>query len=106
MVDDVVFLSPGQAPVGRDGFSANFSAAHQQVRVRCRSELEEVVVGGDVAYTLVLVWAFVGIAVAQWSNEALLVLTAVAAAAYLAYESVRQRGRAASLSARASAPPK
>jgi uncharacterized protein (TIGR02246 family) len=51
MADDVMFLSPGQAPVRRDGFSANFSAAHQQVRVRCTSELEEVVVVGDVAYT-------------------------------------------------------
>jgi uncharacterized protein (TIGR02246 family) len=51
MADDVVFLNPGQAPVGRDGFSANFSAAHQQVRVRCSSELEEVVVVGEVAYT-------------------------------------------------------
>jgi uncharacterized protein (TIGR02246 family) len=51
MADDVVFLNPGQAPVGRDGFSANFSAAHQQVRVRCSSELEEVVLVGKVAYT-------------------------------------------------------
>ena len=51
MADDVVFLNPGQAPVGRDGFSAKFSAAHQQVRVRCSSELEEVVLVGEVAYT-------------------------------------------------------
>ena len=51
MADDVVFLNPGQAPVGRDSFSANFSAAHQQVLVRCTSELEEVVLVGDVAYT-------------------------------------------------------
>jgi uncharacterized protein (TIGR02246 family) len=51
MADEVVFLNPGQPPVGRDGFSANFSAAHQQVRIRCRSELEEVVVVGEVAYT-------------------------------------------------------
>ena len=51
MTDDVVFLNPGQAPFGRDGFSANFSAAHQQVRIRCSSELEEVVVVGEVAYT-------------------------------------------------------
>lgn len=61
---------------------------------------------GDTAYTLVLVWAFVGIAVAQWGAEALLVLAALAAAAYLTFESVRQRGRAASLSASASSPPK
>jgi uncharacterized protein (TIGR02246 family) len=51
MADDVVFLNPGQAPFGRDGFSASFSAAHQQVRIRCSSELEEVVVIGEVAYT-------------------------------------------------------
>ncbi len=51
MADDVVFLSPGQAPVGRDGFSANFSDAHQRVRVRCTSDLEEAVVSGEVAYT-------------------------------------------------------
>ena len=51
MADDVVFLNPGQAPSYREGFFANFSAAHQQVRIRCISELEEVVVVGEVAYT-------------------------------------------------------
>ena len=51
MADDVVFLNPGQAPIGKDGFSANFSAAHQQIRIHCSSELEDVVVAGDVAYT-------------------------------------------------------
>ena len=51
MADDVVFLTPGQAPAGRDGFSASFPAAHQQARIHCRSELEEVVVVGEVAYT-------------------------------------------------------
>jgi uncharacterized protein (TIGR02246 family) len=52
MTDDVVFLNPGRSAFGRDGFSANFSAAHEQVRIRCISELEEVVVVGEVAYTL------------------------------------------------------
>jgi uncharacterized protein (TIGR02246 family) len=51
MADDVVFLNPLKAPFGREGFSANFSAAHQRVRVRCSSELEEVAVIGEVAYT-------------------------------------------------------
>ena len=51
MADDVVFLNSGQAPFGRDGFSIAFSAAHQQAVVRCISELEEVVVVGEVAYT-------------------------------------------------------
>lgn len=45
---------------------------------------------GDLAYVLVLVWAFIGIAVRQWGSEALLVLAAVGAAAYLAYEVFRR----------------
>lgn len=52
MADDVVFLNPGRAPFGRDGFPAGFSSAHQQSRIRCISELEEVVVVGEVAHTL------------------------------------------------------
>jgi hypothetical protein len=44
MADDVVFLNPGQAPVGRDEFSTHFPAVHEQLRIRCISELEEVVV--------------------------------------------------------------
>lgn len=52
MADDVVFLNPGRAPFGRDGFAPGFSAAHQQAQIRCLSELEEVVIVGDIAYTL------------------------------------------------------
>jgi uncharacterized protein (TIGR02246 family) len=51
MTDDVVFLGPGQAPFGRDAFPAGFSTAHQQFQVLCISEVEQVVVVGDVAYT-------------------------------------------------------
>ena len=51
MAEDVVFLNPGQVPFRRDGFSAHFSATHQQVQIRCNSELEEVIVSGEVAYT-------------------------------------------------------
>lgn len=51
MTDDVVFLNPGQEPLGREGFAPGFLAAHQQVRVTCVSELNDVVVVGDVAYT-------------------------------------------------------
>jgi uncharacterized protein (TIGR02246 family) len=52
MTDDVVFLNPGRAALGRDGFPAGFTAAHQQSRIRCISALKEVVVAGDVAYTM------------------------------------------------------
>jgi uncharacterized protein (TIGR02246 family) len=51
MADDVVFLGPGRQPLGRDGFAAVFPAAHQQARIHCTSDLEEVVVAGEVAYT-------------------------------------------------------
>ena len=52
MADDVVFLNPGQAPLGRDGFGPRFSAAHRQALIHCTSELQEASVVGDVAYTL------------------------------------------------------
>ena len=51
VAEDVVFLTPGQAPFDREGFSSNFMTAHQQMRICCASELEEVVVVGEVAYT-------------------------------------------------------
>jgi uncharacterized protein (TIGR02246 family) len=51
IADDVVLLNPGGALLGRDGFSTVFSDAHKQSRLHCSSELEEVVVVGEVAYT-------------------------------------------------------
>lgn len=51
VTDDVVSLNPGQEPLGRDGFSANFTGAHEEAEIFCRSELEEVEVIGQVAYT-------------------------------------------------------
>jgi uncharacterized protein (TIGR02246 family) len=52
MSDDVVFLGPGETPSGRDAFLPRFTAAHQQARINCVSELQDVVVIGEVAYTL------------------------------------------------------
>ena len=52
MADDVVFLNPGREPFGRDEFPVGFSAGHQKNQIRCVSEPEEVVVAGDLAYTL------------------------------------------------------
>ena len=50
MAEDVVFLTPGRPPFGRDEFAAAFEAGRQQVRISCGGELEEVVVAGNVAY--------------------------------------------------------
>ncbi|MGO4380880.1 YybH family protein [Pseudoduganella sp. RAF53_2] len=51
LMDDAVLIGPGQAPIGKNEFSANLPAAHQKNFIDCVSELEEVVVAGDVAYT-------------------------------------------------------
>jgi uncharacterized protein (TIGR02246 family) len=52
VADDVMFLGSGETPAGRDEFSPRFSAAHEQARINCTSELQDVVVLGEVAYTL------------------------------------------------------
>ena len=38
--------------MGRDDFPSGFSAAHQRATILCVSEPENVVVAGDVAYTV------------------------------------------------------
>lgn len=52
MTDDVVFLGPGETPFGRDAFPARLSAAHQQNQINCISEAQDIVVAGEVAYTM------------------------------------------------------
>jgi uncharacterized protein (TIGR02246 family) len=52
MADDAVFLGPGREPVGPREFAAGFAAARQPSRIRCVSELQDVVVAGDVAFTV------------------------------------------------------
>lgn len=51
MTDDVVLINPSQAPFGRDLFPQGFRGGHAMFELRCVSEIEEVVVAGDVAYT-------------------------------------------------------
>lgn len=52
MTQDAVFLNPGREPVGRDAFPEGFSGAHERAGIHCVSELQDVVVAADVAYTL------------------------------------------------------
>src|SRR5262245_44828926 len=51
ITDDLVLLNPGEEPIGRAGFIEKFSGAQQQFRINCTSDLEEVVVTGDDAFT-------------------------------------------------------
>jgi uncharacterized protein (TIGR02246 family) len=50
MADDVVFLTPGRPPFGREVFEAAARAPGKPPQVQCAGDLEEVVVVGDFAY--------------------------------------------------------
>ena len=49
MTEDVVFLTPGRAPMRRDEFAAQFRAAIEVVTIECRSNVQEITVSGDLA---------------------------------------------------------
>lgn len=49
--DDVVLMIPGEMCIGRDAFAAKFSSGHREHLIHCVSELREIVVVGEVAYT-------------------------------------------------------
>jgi uncharacterized protein (TIGR02246 family) len=46
---DVLFLTPGRAPMRRDEFAAQFRAAIEVVTIECRSNIQEITVSGDLA---------------------------------------------------------
>jgi uncharacterized protein (TIGR02246 family) len=50
VAEDVVFLTPGQAPMGRDGFATGFLAAIEHVRIEASANVQEIHVAGDFAY--------------------------------------------------------
>jgi uncharacterized protein (TIGR02246 family) len=49
MTPDVVFLTPGRAPMRRDEFAAQFRAAIEITSIKCRSRVQEITVSGDLA---------------------------------------------------------
>jgi uncharacterized protein (TIGR02246 family) len=50
MTEDMVFLTPGRPPFGRDAFASNFTAGLKKVRIQASGEFEEIVIVGEVAY--------------------------------------------------------
>jgi uncharacterized protein (TIGR02246 family) len=51
MTPDVIFLVPGQPPMqGRDGFGDALRAVLGKQSIESTSEIEEIVVSGDIAY--------------------------------------------------------
>jgi uncharacterized protein (TIGR02246 family) len=49
MTDDVVFLTPGRAPMRREEFAAQFRAMIEVATIECRSNVQEITVSGDLA---------------------------------------------------------
>ena len=52
MTDDVVFLTPGRTPFGRQEFIDSFKAMKEHVAMTCDGEYTEIVVDGDLAYAM------------------------------------------------------
>jgi uncharacterized protein (TIGR02246 family) len=50
MADDIVFLTPGQKPFGKDAFAAASRASAGKVTMNGTSTVEEVQLAGDTAY--------------------------------------------------------
>jgi uncharacterized protein (TIGR02246 family) len=49
MTHDVVFLTPGRAPMRREEFAAQFRAMIEVATIECRSNVQEITVSGDLA---------------------------------------------------------
>jgi uncharacterized protein (TIGR02246 family) len=49
MTPDVIFLTPGRAPMRRDEFAAGFRAMMEIATIECRSNVQEITVSGDLA---------------------------------------------------------
>ena len=52
MTDDAVFLCPGQPPFGKEGFPKGFTEGHRLYQLQCTSEIEELYLIDDLAYTV------------------------------------------------------
>lgn len=51
MAEDVVFLTPGQAPMqGKDAFAVGFKAGLERYRIEAQSEIREIELLGEWAY--------------------------------------------------------
>ena len=49
MTDDVVFLTPGRDPFGRNAFLESFTSMKEHVTIECGGEYLEIIVDGDLA---------------------------------------------------------
>ena len=52
MTDDVVFLTPGKSPFGKQEFIESFNTMKEHVTIGCDGVYDEITVVGDVAYAM------------------------------------------------------
>jgi uncharacterized protein (TIGR02246 family) len=52
LADDVVFLTPGNAPFGREQFAAGFRQFSSRATIETDQDVKEVGVSGDLAYAV------------------------------------------------------
>jgi uncharacterized protein (TIGR02246 family) len=52
LTEDVVFLTPGNAPFGRDQFAAGFTRFSSRASIATQQDVKEIHVEGDLAYAL------------------------------------------------------
>jgi uncharacterized protein (TIGR02246 family) len=64
MTEDVVFLTPGQAPMRKDAFAKGFETIIQQMDMDSSSDIQEIAVTGDYAYS----WSYLSVTITPKSG--------------------------------------
>jgi uncharacterized protein (TIGR02246 family) len=59
MTNDVVFLTPGQSPMDKASFAAGFKLMIEQVTINSSSDIQELIISGDLAYC----WSYLSVIV-------------------------------------------
>ncbi len=52
MTEDVVFVTSGRAPFGRNDFLESFRSMRQKVTLHCEGDYREITIVGDIAYAI------------------------------------------------------
>jgi uncharacterized protein (TIGR02246 family) len=64
MTDDVVFLTPGQPPMNKEGFTKGFETIMRTMEMNSQSDTREIIVSGKYAYS----WGHLSVTVSPKSG--------------------------------------
>lgn len=68
MTDDVVFLTPGQPPMNKEGFAKGFESVLEKMTIDSSSDVQEIVITGDFAYC----WSQITVILTPKNNGAII----------------------------------